>query len=96
MLDNRQKRYLKTLVHARKPVVIIGDSGLTPAVLNEINLALDHHELIKVRINAEDREGRAQFIEQICQTLKAELVQRVGHVAALFRHNPEIKRIQLP
>ncbi len=96
MLDNRQKRYLKALVHAKKPIVIVGDGGLTPAVLNEINLALDYHELIKVRVNAEDRESRAQLIEQICQTLNTELVQRVGHVAALFRQNTETQRIQLP
>ena len=96
MLDNRQKRYLKALAHDRKPVVIVGDKGLTSAVVNEIHLALDHHELIKVRLNAKDRETRAQMITQLCQILEAELVQRVGHVAALFRRNPQASRIQLP
>ena len=54
-LTNPQKRQLKALAHPRKPVVIIGDNGLTDAVMQEIEIALDHHELIKIRVNAEDR-----------------------------------------
>jgi RNA-binding protein len=95
-LTNPQKRHLKALAHARKPVVIIGDSGVTPAVLHEILLALDHHELIKVRVNAEDRESRQATIGAICATTEAVLVQRVGHIATLFRRNPEKPRIDLP
>lgn len=96
MLNNQQKRYLKSLAHARKPVVMIGGNGLTPAVLEELRAALDHHELIKVRVNAEDRASRADIIERICSALQTELVQRVGHVATLFRRNPEAPRIRLP
>ena len=95
-LTNPQKRHLKALAHPRKPVVIIGDSGVTPAVLHEILLALDHHELIKIRVNAEDREAREAMIEEICATTEAALIQRVGHVATLFRRNPETPRIELP
>lgn len=96
MLNNAQKRHLKALAHARKPIVIVGDKGLTPAVLDEIALALDHHELVKVRLNAEDREVRANMIDTIRTTLAAELVQRVGHIATLFRRNPERPRVELP
>ena len=95
-LTNPQKRHLKALAHHRKPVVIIGDSGITPAVLHEILLALDHHELIKIRVNAEDRESREAMIEGICAVTEAALIQRIGHIATLFRRNPEAPRIELP
>lgn len=95
-LTHPQKRYLKTLAHARKPIVIIGDHGLTPAVLHEILLALDHHELVKVRVNAEDRVQRDALIEAVCAASEATLVQRVGHIATLFRRNVEAPRIEWP
>ena len=95
-LTHPQKRHLKALAHPRKPVVIVGNGGVTSAVLHEILLALDHHELIKIRVNAEDREAREAMIEKICATTEAALVQRVGHVATLFRRNPEAPRIELP
>jgi RNA-binding protein len=95
-LTDPQKRYLKALAHHRKPIVIIGDSGATPTVLQEIARALAHHELIKVRVNAEDRESREARIAAICAATDAVLVQRIGHVATLFRRNPEAPRIDLP
>jgi RNA-binding protein len=95
-LTNPQKRHLKALAHARKPIIIIGDKGMTPAVLHEILLALDHHELIKIRVNAEDRTAREMMIEELCATSGATLVQRVGHIATLFRRNPEAPRIEWP
>ncbi len=95
-LTHPQKRYLKALAHTRKPIIIIGDKGLTPAVLHEILLALDHHELIKIRVNAEDRTAREAMIEEICTTSSATLVQRIGHIATLFRRNAEAPRIEWP
>ncbi|MDG4555249.1 MAG: ribosome assembly RNA-binding protein YhbY [Candidatus Competibacter sp.] len=95
-LTNPQKRHLKALAHRRKPVVIVGDNGITPTVAHEILLALDHHELIKIRVNAEDRETREAMIAEICATTDAALVQRIGHIATLFRRNHERSRIELP
>jgi len=95
-LTNPQKRHLKTLAHARKPIVIIGDNGVTPAVLHEILMALDHHELVKIRVNAADRAARDAMIEEVCATSGALLVQRVGHIATLFRRNLEAPRIEWP
>ncbi len=95
-LTNPQKRHLKALAHPRKPVVIVGDSGITPAVIREIALALDHHELIKIRVNADDREAREIMILDLCKETGATLVQRVGHIATLFRRNPDAPRIELP
>ena len=96
MLKAHQKRYLKSLAHAKKPIVILGANGLTPAVIAEIDNALNHHELIKVRIRSEDSAARIAMLENICKTLAAELVQRIGHTATLFRGNPDQSRVQLP
>jgi RNA-binding protein len=95
-LNNSQKRHLKALAHHRKPVVIIGAGGLTPAVMHEILLALDHHELVKIRINTEEREDREAMIVEICEAAEATLVQRIGHIATLFRRNLDAPRIELP
>lgn len=88
-MKSNQKRLLRAKAHALKPVVITGQAGVTPAVLNEINLALDHHELIKVRVNAEDREQRRALTVTISAETQAELIQSVGHIVTLYRKNPD-------
>ncbi|WP_434112276.1 ribosome assembly RNA-binding protein YhbY [Methylocaldum sp. GT1TLB] len=85
------KKFLRAKAHSLKPVVITGQAGITPAVLNEIGLALDHHELIKVRVNAADREERREMTDQICGELGAELIQSIGHIITLYRQNPDKK-----
>ena len=85
------KKFLRIKAHSLKPVVITGQAGITPALLNEIGLALDHHELIKVRVNAADREDRRNMVELICRELGANLIQAVGHIVTLYRKNPENK-----
>ncbi|HQU15428.1 MAG: RNA-binding protein [Chromatiales bacterium 21-64-14] len=87
-LTGRQKQQLFGRAQRLKPVVIVGGAGLNDGVLQEIERALEHHELIKVRVNAADRAGREQLIERICAASGANLVKRVGHVATLFRRNP--------
>jgi RNA-binding protein len=81
------KKQLKSEAHGLKPVVIIGQSGLTDAVLAEIEIALDHHELIKVKIRAE-REERKLISEKICTQTDAELIQIIGQIAVIYRLNP--------
>ncbi|QPK63521.1 ribosome assembly RNA-binding protein YhbY [Methylomonas sp. LL1] len=83
-----EKKKLKAQAHPLNPVVMIGQSGLTPAVLKEINLALDAHELIKVKIRAE-RDERSEIRDQICSETHAELIQSIGQVVVLFRKNPK-------
>jgi RNA-binding protein len=95
MLTNHQKRHLKALAHAIRPVVIIGSNGLTEAVTQEIDHALGHHELLKIRINAADRTARQHIVTQITTRLGTDLVQQIGHVAIVFRRNPEAPRISL-
>ena len=94
-LTENQKRQLRKLGHNLKPVVMIGANGYTDAVNEEINLALEHHELIKVRVSGAERDSREQMIKEMSERNKAELVQRIGHIALLFRRNKEKPRIEL-
>ena len=84
-LAENQKRDLRQRGHALKPVVIIGNAGLSEAVLREIDLSLEHHELLKVRLGGADREARRQLIASICESCHAELVQSIGHIALIYR-----------
>lgn len=84
------RKKLRAEAHALKPVVIIGQSGLTDAVLAEIELALNSHELIKVKIRAE-RDERKLISEKICSDTRAVLVQTIGQIAVIYRLNPNKK-----
>ena len=88
-LTETQKKRLRTRAHDLKPVVIVGQHGLKPTVLEEVTNALDYHQLIKVKINVGDRELRDEMIGQITQHSQAALVQRVGNVAILYRRDPD-------
>ncbi len=95
-LTETQKKFLRGRGHALHPVVIVGDAGLTPAVLAELDAALSHHELLKVRLRTGDRDRRDEYIGRICAELSAEPVQRIGYVALLYRRNPDKQKIELP
>jgi RNA-binding protein len=96
-VDSHQRRALKQRAHHLKPVVLLGAAGLTEAVLAEVEQALDHHELIKVRVNGGDRDARDAQVRTIVEETGAALVQRIGNVAVLYRANPELKDpIRLP
>ncbi len=95
-LSNSQLRHLRGLGHVLKPVVAIAGKGLSDTVMAELEIALDHHELIKVRISADDRETRDALIESLLMRSRAEKVQRVGHVLTLFRRNPRDPKVELP
>jgi RNA-binding protein len=98
MLTEPQKKHLRRLAHPRKVIVQTGNAGLSDAVLREVELALEHHELVKIRVVMNDRKARDEAIKTACARLQAELVQRIGHVATLYRPNPDKKedRIVLP
>lgn len=94
-LSTKQKQYLKGLAHHLKPVVLMGANGLTEAVLAEIELALNHHELIKVKIASEDRETKQLIIDAIIRETQAQRVQTIGKVLVLYRIS-EQRKIELP
>lgn len=95
-LTNTQKRFLRGLGHKLHPIVMTGSAGLSDAVLAEIEAALDSHELLKVRIRGADRAARDAAVATICARTGALLVQRIGHVALLYRPDPEQPTISLP
>jgi RNA-binding protein len=94
-LNIRQKKYLRQQAHARKPVVTVGNQGLSTAVLAEIRTALRTHELLKIKLPAGEREARAVLLAQICRDTEAESVQLIGRVAIIYRPSDKPK-IQLP
>ena len=89
MLNNNQIRFLRGRCHQ------LADHGLTENVQAEIELALNSHELIKIKLRGE-REQRSEWIDSIVQSTRAELVQKIGQVACFYRPNPEKRQIQLP
>lgn len=94
-LNNRQTRHLRSLAHHLKPVVTVADKGLTENVMAEIENALDHHELVKIKLRA-DRETRTGLIDAIVAQCGAERVQTIGQVVSIFRRNPKKPVIELP
>jgi len=94
-LSEINKRQLRKLGHNLKPVVMIGTNGLTDAVCNELDLSLAHHELLKIKVNAASHDERDDIIRTLCDRSAAELVQRVGHIALVYRHNPQNPKIHL-
>lgn len=95
-LDNAQRKYLRGLTHGLNPVVMVAERGLAPAVMKEVEIALAHHELIKVRISVGDREARDALVVDLLARTGAELVHKIGNVVSLYRRNPEQPRIELP
>jgi len=91
-MDPAKIKQLKTQAHLLKPVIIIGQSGLTEAVQQEIEITLNTHELIKIKIRA-DRDERNQIREQILSQSKAELIQSIGQVIVIFRKKPAPKAL---
>ncbi|GAA5115014.1 ribosome assembly RNA-binding protein YhbY [Orbus sasakiae] len=94
-LSNKQKQYLKGEAHHLKPVVMIGANGLTEGVLAEIENALAFHELIKVKVSAEDRDTKKLICDAIIRETGAVQVQLIGSILTLFKQSEE-KKIALP
>ena len=94
-LSTKQKQFLKGLAHHLNPVVMLGANGLTEGVLAEIDNALNHHELIKVKISGAERETKQLIIDAIVRETQANAVQTIGHILVLYRPSDEPK-IQLP
>ncbi len=88
MINTALKQALKAQAHHLKPVVLMGSKGLTPAVVEETNIALTDHELIKVKINGAEKPDRMLMASDLCQQLDAALIQLIGNTAIIYRKNP--------
>ena len=91
-LNNQQIRELKRLAHSLKPVVMLGQQGLSENVHSEIDIALDVHELIKIKLAGADRDERVQLSRAIVTQHNANLIQLIGNIAIIYRPNPEKKK----
>jgi RNA-binding protein len=96
-LTQEQKKRFRTIGHQLSPVVTVADKGLSDTVMAEIQRALNDHELIKVKVVAEDRENKKTIIDTIIEQCSATLVQQVGHIALLLKKgkepNPKLSNI---
>ena len=95
-ITSKQVKFLRQRCHHIKPIVTIGGAGLTENVMSEIELALDHHELVKIKLSVDDRDARKQLTDDICRHCQAELVQAIGKTISIYRLNPEKAIIALP
>jgi RNA-binding protein len=96
VLSERARRHLRGLAHALKPVILMGNAGLTPAVSAETERALHDHELIKVKAPGGDRARRDALFAALAESTASALVHRIGHVAVLYRPRADTPRILLP
>ncbi|HZF97775.1 MAG TPA: ribosome assembly RNA-binding protein YhbY [Pseudoxanthomonas sp.] len=96
VLTSAQNRFLRGQAHDLKALLQIGSKGLTASFLAELDSVLEQHELVKVKVGAEDRESREAMIAEIAEKSGAALVQRIGHVAVLYRPASDRRQIILP
>lgn len=90
-LSPAERSALKARAHALEPVAMVGDAGLTPAVIQEIDRSLAAHELIKIRVCGDDREVRQEILRRICDALGSAPVQHIGKILVVYRPKPEDK-----
>ena len=95
-LSKNQIKFLRTLCHELKPVIRLGQKGLTDEVLNELEIALDHHELVKIKLGVDDRELRQSLIDDICEKSTSEKIQSIGKTVSVFRQNTKKPVVELP
>ena len=95
-LSPSQRRYLRSLAHDLHPVILLGAKGATDAVVKDLDLALSHHELVKVKLSGGDKEERQQQIDFLTEGTRSESVQQIGHIVVLFRRNEDEPKLALP
>jgi len=95
-LSANQRRHLRSLAHPLKPVILVGAKGVTDSLMAELDSTLERHELLKVKVAAEDREARDAMVDDIVARTEASLVQRIGNIATLYRRSREKPQIVLP
>jgi RNA-binding protein len=95
LLPIEKKRELKRLAHHLKPVVLTGKKGMSPALINEIDEALESHELIKVQIHSSLKENLLGFVQEILRETDAQHIDTIGNIVILFRKLPKNSRYDL-
>jgi RNA-binding protein len=95
-LSEKQKKYLRRLAHPLRPIVLLGNAGLTDGIVKEFDRALTDHELVKVSARIASRAARNAALATLASRTCAELVQRVGHVGLFYRRRQSLPKILIP
>jgi RNA-binding protein len=96
VLSERQKKHLRRIGHDLHPIVLVGQRGLNPGVVEELRLALEHHELVKLRARVGDRESRDEILAELARQTGSEFVDRIGNVGLFYKKNSKMQKILLP
>ena len=86
-MDKSQIKQLKALAHKLKPIVTVGQHGMKDSINDELATAIDFHQLLKIKVNLGDRDARGSLIAELAKKHRAELIQRIGNIAVLYRRN---------
>ena len=96
-ISNQQKKQFRGIGHHLRPSVTIGSKGLTDSVLSEVDRALHDHELIKIKLNVDDREARTSALQHLIDSLSVSVIQTIGHTALIYKPaekpNPQLSNI---
>ena len=95
-LSEKQKKHLRRLAHPLRPLVMLGNGGLTEGVVSELDRALADHELVKVSARLGAREARDAALEELARRTQAFMVQRVGHVGVFYRRRKGLAKVLIP
>ena len=95
-LSKKQIKFLRAKCHDLKAVIMLGQKGLTDEVLSELDNALVHHELVKIKLSVDDRDARKQMIADICDKTHSQEIQSIGKTLSVYRVNPDKAVIALP
>ena len=95
-LSKKQIKFLRAKCHDLKAVIMLGQKGLTEEVLNELEIALMHHELVKIKLSIDDRDLRKRTIAEICEKSHSQEVQSIGKTVSIYRVNSDKAIIALP
>src|SRR5690554_2853387 len=95
-ITSQERSALRAAAHPLRPVVLIGDRGLTESVLKEIDLNLKAHQLIKVRVAGDDRVARGEMLDTICETLSCAQVHHLGKTLIIYRPEPNAQNLLAP
>jgi RNA-binding protein len=95
-LSEKQKKHLRRLAHPMSPIVMLGNAGLTPGVAQELDRALNDHELVKVSARVGDRTARDAALDGLAAQTSSQIVQRIGNVGVFYRRSKTLPKILLP
>jgi len=95
-LTNNQKKFLRSKGHSLKPIVMVGQNGLTESVMAELETTMSKHELLKIKIRGDDRDEKQKMINEIITTTGAHLVQVIGNIMVIYQAFDEDPQIILP